>query len=112
MKFLLDEDVPLDLLKTLQKLGHDVSRVIPSTPDSEVARRAKSEKRILITLDKDFTSRAMYPPQEYDIVQIRIHPPYAERIIEAFKTLLQSLPFEEWRGLIILQEGGRIRASE
>lgn len=112
MKFLLDEDVPLELLKILQKSGHDIIRVTPSSPDPEIAERAKKEKRILITLDKDFTNRAQFPPKEYDVVQFRIHPPYAERLIEAMDELLRSLSPEEWKGLIVVQEGGHIRVPE
>src|SRR3990167_1107995 len=108
MKFLADEDVPAKLLKTLQTLGHDCVRVRASSSDSEVSQRAKNEGRILITLDKDFTNIALYPPREFDIVRIQIHPPYANPMIEAFKKLIDTIPANNLRGLIILESKGHI----
>jgi len=109
MNFLIDEDVPFKLLKTLEMFGHDCVRTAPASSDSEVAGRAKKEGRILITLDKDFTNIARYPPAKYNIVRIQIHPPYADAIIEAFKKLLNSVKPDEFKGLIILQPKGHIR---
>ncbi len=112
MKFLLDEDVPRQLLKTLRAAGHDVSEVERSTLDHVNAERAKAEGRVLITLDKDFTNTATYPPSQFSIVHIQIHPPYANDLINAFTRLLATLPEKKFRGLIILQKLGSIRIFE
>ncbi len=109
MRFLIDEDVPVKLLKTLSKLGHDVIRVEPSTKDPDVAKLAREEKRILITLDKDFKNTVLYSPKEFNIVYIQIHPPYADRLIEAFQKLLDQTNSEAFTGLIILGEKGHLR---
>ena len=81
MKFLIDEDIPVKLLKELIAQGHDAVRVTPGSAD-------------------------------IDIAQIRIHPPFAPVIISAFKKLLQSIPPEKFKGLLILLESGNIRVSE
>lgn len=109
MKFLIDEDIPLKLLKFLSKLGHDVTRVETSTKDSDVAKLSREEKRILITLDKDFKNTSLYPPEEFNIVHIQIHPPYADRLVEAFQKLLNQIPPEAFMGLIMLGEKGHLR---
>ena|SRR3989338_4062378 len=109
MKFLIDEDIPLKLLKTLLTLGHDCVRATPASSDLEVVERAEKEERILITLDKDFTNITIYPPTKFNIVRIQIHPPYADTIIEAFQKLLNSVPAKDFQGLIILQPKGHIR---
>jgi hypothetical protein len=109
MKFLIDEDVPAKLLTVLKKLGHDCIRVASGTADPEIAKRAKKEEKILITLDKDFTNTSVYQPNEYNIIRIQIHPPYKDPIIEAFKKLLGSVSPKDIRGLIILQSKGHIR---
>ena len=112
MRFLIDEDVPVALLKALQRLGHDAVRVTPSTPDPAIADRSRTERRILITLDKDFTNTKLYPPTHLTTVHIQIHPPYAQDVIAAFLNLLNTLPQEKWSGLIILQRANVIRVVE
>ena len=53
MKFLIDEDVPVKVLKHLNRNGHDAVRVESGSKDKEVAKTARKEDRILITLDKE-----------------------------------------------------------
>ena len=57
MRFLLDECCNAKLVSNLRKEGHDVLYVtesIPSSSDREVLQISQSQKRILITEDKDF----------------------------------------------------------
>ena len=112
MKFLLDEDVPLKLLTVLVRAGHDARRVVPSTPDPVIAAQACDEGRILVTLDKDFTNKSLYPPARFSIVHIRIHPPYAEEIIEAFLRAVAQFPPAPSTGLWLLDRAGSLRVSE
>lgn len=112
MKFLLDEDVPLKLLKILQKAGHDVVRVTPASGDPAIADLARQEGRILITLDKDFTNRSLYPPERFTIIHLRIHPPYAQDLINVLTSFLERVPTERLKGLIVLGAAGSIRAFE
>jgi predicted nuclease of predicted toxin-antitoxin system len=59
MRFLLDESVELRLGRFLRSLGHDVTAIVRdyarSISDIDVLAVAYSEKRVLITNDKDFT---------------------------------------------------------
>ena len=109
MQFLIDEDVPAGLVKSLISLGHDAVRVTPSSPDLEIAKRVKEESRVLVTLDKDFTNTALYSPHEMNIVHIHIHPPYSDTIINSFKKLLSSVPPVKIQGLTILEKEGHIK---
>ena len=111
MKFLIDEDVPVKLIEALSAMGHDCLRVKPSSSDREIANQSKKEERILVTLDKDFSNIATYPPSEFNIVRIQIHPPYVEALIEAFEKLLKSVPLDSFKGLIILEKSGHIRIT-
>jgi predicted nuclease of predicted toxin-antitoxin system len=58
MRFLLDENVDLPLGDYLSASGHDVTAVAldytRSISDDEVLEIARTERRILITNDKDF----------------------------------------------------------
>jgi predicted nuclease of predicted toxin-antitoxin system len=112
MRFLLDEDVPLGLRKALEVAGHDVVRVKTASSDPEVARNARAEARILVTLDKDFTNAKLYAPTTFTIVHIRIHPPYEEDVVNAFQDLLKTLPLDQFHGLILLTKAGYTRVLE
>ena len=105
MKFLIDEDVPVAVMGFLRSLGHEVTRVAPSTPDTEVARLAKSEGSIVVTLDKDFTNMALFPPKEFNIVHIQIHPPIVRVINEALRKLIETSD-KSLSGLMVLRPDG------
>ena len=57
MRFLANENVPLDAISALRERGHDVIWVRTDTPgstDEDILARAGAEERVLITFDKDF----------------------------------------------------------
>lgn len=57
MRFLADESCDFAVVRALRSAGYDViavSEISPRLPDPEVAELARSEKRILLTEDKDF----------------------------------------------------------
>ena len=88
MKFIIDENVPVSLLKALRNEGHDAIRVTLSSSDAEIALRAKEEERTLITLDKDFISGAVIIPPGVVIVHIHIHPQTPRSIVDCFMKFL------------------------
>jgi predicted nuclease of predicted toxin-antitoxin system len=58
MKLKLDENLPRDLKPMLQGFDHDVVRAadeqLLSQPDTAVAAAARSEERMLLTLEVEF----------------------------------------------------------
>jgi predicted nuclease of predicted toxin-antitoxin system len=57
LHLLADENIPASALAALRARGHDVQSIredAPGSSDDEVLRRAISEKRLLLTFDKDF----------------------------------------------------------
>jgi predicted nuclease of predicted toxin-antitoxin system len=59
VKFLVDAQLPLRLARLLARAGHDTLHTINlqdgnRTPDREVAQRADSDGRIVVTKDRDF----------------------------------------------------------
>lgn len=59
MKLLADENFPPTLISKLQKKNHDVlriSRTKQALSDPDILERARIEKRIVFTFDKDFLS--------------------------------------------------------
>ena len=66
MKLKLDENLSRHLKPVLIELGHDVLTAadenLLSHPDTEIARAAKEEQRMLMTLDVEFADLRKYPP--------------------------------------------------
>jgi predicted nuclease of predicted toxin-antitoxin system len=66
MKLKLDENLSRHLKPVLTGLGHDVLTAadenLLSRPDTEVARAARNELRMLLTLDVEFADLRKYPP--------------------------------------------------
>ena len=84
MRFLADENFRLDVVKWLKLQGHDVNWAASRLPDKTLANLAKTENRILLTIDSDFAMTLMFPPRRYNGVLIfRIHPPSFEKFKKA-----------------------------
>jgi predicted nuclease of predicted toxin-antitoxin system len=66
MKLKLDENLSRHLKPVLIALDHDVLTAadenLLSQPDTEIARAAKGEKRMLLTLDIEFADLRKHPP--------------------------------------------------
>jgi predicted nuclease of predicted toxin-antitoxin system len=66
MKLKLDENLSHHLKPVLAELGHDVLTAadedLLSRPDTEIARAAKNEQRMILTLDIEFADLRKYPP--------------------------------------------------
>src|SRR5437016_185213 len=57
MKFLVDECVDTAVTAWLRNQGYDVSAIVEtasSSSDDQVLKKALSENRVLVTMDKDF----------------------------------------------------------
>ena len=78
MRFLANENFPLDAVETLRQNGHDVVWIRVESPgisDPEVLSRAQAENRILLTFDKDFGELAFRSklPASVGIILFRIN---------------------------------------
>lgn len=111
MKLLLDNCVWNKSREDLTAVGHDVVHVgdWPEDPgDEELLRRAYSEDRVLVTLDKDFGELAVVQAQPHvgiiRLVEIpaRRQGPVCAVALERYGTMLA-------RGAIVTVEPGRTR---
>jgi predicted nuclease of predicted toxin-antitoxin system len=78
MKLKLDENLSRHLKPVLIGLGHDVLTAadenLLSQPDTEIARAAKNERRMLLTLDIEFADLRKYPPGSHPgVILFRPH---------------------------------------
>jgi predicted nuclease of predicted toxin-antitoxin system len=69
VKIKLDENLPASLAGVLTADGHDADTVLieglGGRGDPEIAAAAKTDGRLLITLDKGFADIRSYPPGTY-----------------------------------------------
>ena len=108
MRVLLDEDVHIGVMDWLRQSGHDVVRVPSGLKNVAVLALAICETRLLVTRDKDFANRLMYPPAKCPgIAVLRIHPPKLESLVAALQSLLGQVDGEMLKGkLAIIEESG------
>jgi len=107
MRYLLDENIPLSLYKTLQE-NYDVKRVQEirrGLSDREVLRIARKEERVLVTLDKDF-ARLQLASRKVTVVLIDIHPPLPWEVTEVFVNNIKII--EENRGRLIIMKKDKV----
>jgi predicted nuclease of predicted toxin-antitoxin system len=75
MKFLIDAQLPMQIVNLLENLGCDVihTKNLPlknATPDSEINKLSILEQRIVITKDKDFLDSFLIKQEPYKLLLI------------------------------------------
>lgn len=112
MRFLANENFPLDAVEALRQQGHDVIWIRTESPgisDAEVLSRAQEEDRILLTFDKDFGELAfrIKLPATSGIVLFRITAPSS--VVVAQKVIVALALREDWAGHFSVIEDDKIR---
>ena len=101
-KFLLDENVRIELFNFLKRRGIDVKLPPKSAPDSAVALLSKREQRVLVTNDEDFCECSK--DEIYSVVWLRLPQNDSEGLVKSFEKLLAS--FKNFSGrLVVLRRG-------
>lgn len=94
MKFLIDESVEFAIVKYLRQAGHDVVAVSEGTigiRDEEVLKAAYSEKRILVTNDKDFGTLIYFQRMKHHgVVLLRLPDDEVKQKIDRIRVLLDE----------------------
>ena len=112
MNLLADENFPSAAVEMLRSAGHDVVWVrtaFPGISDQDVLARATTEKRILITFDKDFGDLAFRSglPSSCGIVLFRLDW-QAPRLVAARVTAILNSR-TDWVGNFAVADESRIR---
>ena len=95
MRFLIDENLPNDLVPVLAEHGHDARHALdnfkPGCLDPKLFDHAQKEGRILITCDLDFSDIRLYPPGKHaGIIILRIEPQNALHFVEVLESFLRT----------------------
>lgn len=116
MKFKLDENIPIDLVRVLSGLGHDVDTVpqeaLTGRPDSVVWASTQEAERLLITQDLDFSDVRRYAPGTHNgILLVRLAHPSRRGLLDRVGMLFLNEPIEEWRGSCVVVTDRKIRVT-
>ncbi|MBW7919616.1 MAG: DUF5615 family PIN-like protein [Anaerolineales bacterium] len=114
MRFLANENFPLDAVMALRENGEDVAWIredARGSNDEQVLTRAQREERILITFDKDFGELAFRSklPAACGIVLFRISAPSSQHIAQVAVQAIASRG--DWAGHFSVIEDKRVRMT-
>ena len=113
MKFLLDENVPRRLTRTIVACGHEVVHVEPGSTDAEVFARASADKLILITHDTDFLDTSAFAVLDTPgRIVIRVFPTVFALHQERLEACLALLPELEVMGKLVVISSESISVRE
>jgi len=93
MQFKIDENLPIEIVDLLISVSYDAKTVndqqLQGTKDSILIDVCRSEHRVLITLDTDFSDIRAYPPQEFTgIIVLRVRSQAKNHIIKVFRSIM------------------------
>jgi hypothetical protein len=114
MKIKLDQNLSRHLPKLLAALNHDVDTVfdegLTGVDDDAVLQAARSQDRILFTLDTDFLNLKAYPPGSHSGI-IVFRPPRqgALALTKFVKAFMLSSDLRRHHGRTTIVERTRIR---
>ena len=94
-RFFTDENISKSLVRVLREKRHDVKDIkeekLFGTPDKKMIYMAKTEDRIVLTHDKDFSNISIFPLQSHNgIVLIRYKDLSPDNVIAKFIPLLNT----------------------
>lgn len=88
LKFLLDENVRIELFRYLKAKSFTVKLLPKSTSDSKLANLSKVERFIIVTNDEDFTD---YSKNEiFSIIWLRVPQSDPQTLISSFEKLIKE----------------------
>lgn len=115
MRFLADESCDFAVVRALREAGHDVTAIAklsPATKDDTVLHLARSERRILLSEDKDFGLLAYAGGQQTaGVVLIRFPADARSQLGQAVVNVVAELG-ERLAGTFVVVEPGRARISK
>ena len=114
MKFKIDENLPIEIADLLNKAGYDAMTVgqqnLSGEADRNIAFICRHEKRILITLDTDFSNIMVYPPHHFfGLVVLRLKQQDKLYVLKVVTQLIKLLTQRTIERQLWIVEDTRIR---
>ena len=113
VRFLVDENLPLSLVRFLRESGHHVLDVAASpirgSSDEQLWKRAAREEHILVTRDLDFPFPKIRPYPS-GLIIVRVPDTFTgEQITRIFSEAIKRMQPEDLEGSVTVITPGRIR---
>jgi predicted nuclease of predicted toxin-antitoxin system len=103
LKFLLDENIPKAIKRLLMQEGYNVREIPIGLTDKQLSEIAKSDSRVILTFDKHFLNKRLFPPKEhFGIVVFKISPPLIDTIFSLIFKLLKQIRPSEFKGRLFV----------
>lgn len=114
MQFKIDENLPINIAELLITAGHDAKTVneqqMQGVKDPVLIDACKTENRVLITLDTDFSDIKAYPPQEFSgIIVLRLGSQSKHHVLKVFKSIMSLIAQEPLKEHLWIVEETRVR---
>ncbi len=113
MRILLDHDVYAVTARFLRALEHEVVTAAEigcaQITDLELLRTARTEKRLLVTRDRDFGRLVFLEEIASGVIYLRVLPSTLETVHKQLEIVLESYSENELMKAFIVVESGRHR---
>ncbi|MBI2043775.1 DUF5615 family PIN-like protein [Candidatus Pacearchaeota archaeon] len=110
---LSDENVPAKLTELLRQKGFNVNIVPLGSTDRQISKIAKEKSRIMLTFDKHFINRRLFPPKEHPgIIFMDIHPPKIDVLFLSLLKLFDKVKPAEFKGKLFIVSSFGFRIKE
>ena len=93
MQFKIDENLPLEIADLLVGASYDAKTVndqqLQGIKDPILIDVCRTEHRVLVTLDTDFSDIRAYPPEEFTgIIVLRVGSQAKNHVIKVFRSIM------------------------
>jgi predicted nuclease of predicted toxin-antitoxin system len=114
MQFKIDENLPVEIAELLINAGHDAKTVneqqLQGIRDPLLINICKTENRVLVSLDADFSDITTYPPQDFaGIIVLRVGSQAKYHIIKVFQHIISLLERETLNQHLWIVEETKVR---
>jgi len=116
MRFKLDENLPAELVVDLRAAGHEAQTAaeegLTGAADSVLVERARTEGRVLLTMDKGIADVRTYPSKQYaGVILFRPASSGQGAVLSFIRRHLSSILRTDPTGrlLVVSERGIRIR---
>jgi predicted nuclease of predicted toxin-antitoxin system len=101
-RFLLDENVRVELDALLKEAGLAVKRLAKGAPDRSLMAASREQQLVVVTNDEDFSS--LSADQVFSVVLLRIPQHDVRLLLSAFRTLLTECRRWDERVIVLAAE--------
>ncbi len=114
MKFTIDENVPLVVASALRSLGHDclvIAETDPRAVDDDIMARSRSDGRVLVTFDADFSRMIFHElqPPPPGVVYMRSRSDQARLVSQTFIAMFAASAIDPTGRFIVIEPSGDVR---